>query len=115
MTSSAATTIRLKYYGHSMFQLIGENTSVVFDPYFAPRNTLESLDYAMLPIGDSCTMGWADAVLAAKMLKAKYVIPMHYNTCGPLKPDGEFFKNAVEQKMSTKVMLIKPCEIIDLQ
>lgn len=34
------------------------------------------IDYAILPIGDNYTMGPDDALLAAKFLKAKHVIPL---------------------------------------
>ncbi len=47
------------------FELIG----CLYKPY-----------YAMLPIGGYFTMGIDEAVIAAKMLNAKEVIPMHYNT-----------------------------------
>ncbi|HED24838.1 MAG TPA: metal-dependent hydrolase, partial [Firmicutes bacterium] len=41
---------------------------------------LDSLDLALLPIGDNFTMGIDDAVMAASFLQAKEVIPYHYNT-----------------------------------
>ena len=41
---------------------------------------LFDIDYAVLPIGDNYTMGAEDAVVASKFLKAKTVIPIHYNT-----------------------------------
>ena len=37
-------------------------------------------DYAMLPVDGHFTMGMKDAVIAAKFLQSKIVIPMHYNT-----------------------------------
>ena len=40
----------------------------------------EGLDLATLPIGDNYTMGPDDALRAAKLLQAKNVIPVHYNT-----------------------------------
>ncbi|MGY3778269.1 metal-dependent hydrolase [Isobaculum melis] len=40
----------------------------------------QEIDVAFLPIGDNYTMGPADASLAAQFIKAKKVIPMHYNT-----------------------------------
>ncbi|WP_369902301.1 metal-dependent hydrolase [Bacillus manliponensis] len=39
-----------------------------------------NIDFAFLPIGDNFTMGPEDALLAAKWIQAKVVIPMHYNT-----------------------------------
>jgi L-ascorbate metabolism protein UlaG (beta-lactamase superfamily) len=41
---------------------------------------LFDIDYAVLPIGDNYTMGPDDALIAAKFLKAKCVIPVHYST-----------------------------------
>ncbi len=40
---------------------------------------LNNIDVAFLPIGDNFTMGPEDAVLAAKWVQAKTVVPMHYN------------------------------------
>ncbi|MBO8163686.1 MAG: metal-dependent hydrolase [Brevibacillus sp.] len=52
---------------------------------------LNSIDLAFLPIGDNFTMGPEDAVLAAQFLKAKQVVPIHYNTFPLLKQDGQAF------------------------
>ncbi len=41
---------------------------------------LNEIDIAFLPIGDNFTMGIEDAVIAAKWLNAKQVVPIHYNT-----------------------------------
>ena len=40
----------------------------------------DDLDYAILPVGDNYTMGLEDAALAAQLLNARHVIPVHYNT-----------------------------------
>jgi L-ascorbate metabolism protein UlaG (beta-lactamase superfamily) len=37
-------------------------------------------ELAMLPIGDHYTMGPKEAALAARLLKVKHLIPMHYGT-----------------------------------
>ncbi|EMM4083389.1 metal-dependent hydrolase [Shigella flexneri] len=47
------------------------------------------LDVATLPIGDRFTMGPDDALLAAKWLKAKLYIPMHFNTFPIIEQDPE--------------------------
>lgn len=44
-----------------------------------------NLDFAFLPIGDNFTMGIADAIEAAKLLKIKKVIGMHFDTFGYIK------------------------------
>ena len=52
------------------------------------RNTI---DLAFLPIGDNFTMGPEDAALAAEWLKAKQVVPIHYNTFPVIEQDPERF------------------------
>lgn len=46
-----------------------------------------SLSFAVLPIGDNFTMGIEDAVKAAKLLKVKKVIGVHFDTFGFIKID----------------------------
>jgi L-ascorbate metabolism protein UlaG (beta-lactamase superfamily) len=41
-------------------------------------------EIAMLPIGDLYTMSPREAAYACKLLKPKYVIPMHFGTFPPL-------------------------------
>ncbi|MDT3494221.1 metal-dependent hydrolase [Bacillus toyonensis] len=48
---------------------------------------LNDIDIAFLPIGDNFTMGPEDAVLAAKWIHAKTVVPMHYNTFPVIEQD----------------------------
>ncbi len=45
------------------------------------------IDHAMLPIGDTYTMGVDDAIMAADFVKCKSVIGMHYNTFAPIEID----------------------------
>lgn len=54
------------------------------------------IDVAFLPIGDFFTMGPDDAAYAAELLKAKTVVPIHYNTFPPIKQDPEKFKKMVK-------------------
>jgi len=69
---------------------------------------LDSLDLALLPIGDNFTMGIDDAVVAALFLKAKLVIPYHYNTWPLIEADPEEFKQKVEQKTDSRCEIVKP-------
>lgn len=71
------------------------------------------IDCAMLPIGDNFTMGIEDAALAAKMLKAKTVIPMHYNTFDVIKQDPEDFRKALEGS-GIEVRILKPGESTEI-
>ena len=49
---------------------------------------LWNIDLACLPIGDRFTMGPKHAVRAAEMLRAKSVLPIHYNTWPPSRRTG---------------------------
>ena len=46
-----------------------------------------SLRFAVLPIGDTFTMGAADAIKAAELCGAKKVVGVHYNTVPPIQID----------------------------
>ncbi|WML45649.1 metal-dependent hydrolase [Neobacillus sp. PS3-40] len=54
------------------------------------------IDVAFLPIGDNFTMGPEDAAYAAGLLKAKIVVPIHYNTFPPIKQDPKKFIKMIE-------------------
>lgn len=58
---------------------------------------LNRIDAAALPIGDNYTMGPDDAVIAAKWLKAKHVIPIHYNTFPVIQQDEIAFCQQLQQ------------------
>lgn len=51
----------------------------------------QPIDVAFLPIGDNYTMGPEDATIAASYLKAKKVVPIHYNTFPLIEQDGDAF------------------------
>lgn len=57
---------------------------------------LNDIEVAFLPIGDFFTMGPEDAAIAAQLLKAKTIVPVHYNTFPPIKQDPEQFKKLVK-------------------
>lgn len=56
---------------------------------------INSIDLALLPIGDNFTMGVEDAARAARMLKTKRAVPMHYNTFDIIKQNPEEFRRAL--------------------
>lgn len=70
-----------------------------------------SLDLAFLPIGDNFTMGPEDAVIAAKYLGAKRVVPIHYNTFPPIKQDPHQF---VEMLSEGNGIVLDPGEGIEI-
>jgi len=57
---------------------------------------LNDIDVAFLPIGDNFTMGPEDALLAAQWIKAKKVVPIHYNTFPVIKQDAKAFAEEVQ-------------------
>ncbi len=100
----------IKIGGHSIYhagdtgvfgdmQLIGE----LYEP-----------EIAFLPIGSKFTMGIKEAVKAVELIKPKIVIPMHYSTFDVIEQDPEEFKRAVEEKVDTKVVIMKPGETLEL-
>ena len=75
---------------------------------------LEKLDYAILPIGNTFTMGPEDARLAVKLLGVKKVIPVHYNTWPKIAQDPKKFKAAVEKDGVAQVFIVAPGESLTL-
>jgi L-ascorbate metabolism protein UlaG (beta-lactamase superfamily) len=69
-----------------------------------------AVDVALLPIGGHYTMDRRDAVVAAEFVGAATVIPMHYDTFPPIETDSAAFKDEVESKTSSKVVLLSPGE-----
>lgn len=53
------------------------DTGLIADMQLLSR---ENIDLALLPIGGNFTMDVDDAVYAAKLIEAKVVVPIHYNT-----------------------------------
>ncbi len=74
----------------------------------------EGLDVAVLPIGDHYTMGVKDAARAAGFLKAKTVVPCHYNTFPPIMQDASTFKDAVESTTESRAVILEPGASIQL-
>lgn len=68
----------------------------------------DPIDIALLPIGGHYTMDRHDAAVAAEMVGAATVIPMHYDTFPPIETDAGAFKGEVESATSSKVVLLEP-------
>lgn len=69
------------------------------------------IDVAFLPIGDNFTMGPEDAAYAAKLLNAKLVIPIHYNTFPQIKQDPKRFIELLDHQNGK---ILQPGESIEL-
>jgi len=63
------------------------------------------IDLAFLPIGDNFTMGPDDALIAADMLQAKAVVPIHYDTFDLIKQDANAFCEQIEAQGQTGHLL----------
>ncbi len=74
---------------------------------------LNSIDVALLPIGDNFTMGPEDAVYAAEWLRAKLTVPMHYNTFPLIEQDPEAFVAALNER-NLKGHVLKPGESLEI-
>lgn len=72
-----------------------------------------AIDLAMLPIGDTFTMGIDDAVQAAQWLHPKRVMPIHYNTFDMIKADPHAFAKKIDAA-GMQGMVMKPGETIEL-
>lgn len=72
------------------------DTALTLDMQLIPR--WATLDFAVLPLGDNFTMGYEDAVEAARMVRCKEVVGVHYDTFGYIKIDhqkaGQAFADA---------------------
>lgn len=63
------------------------------------------IEMALLPIGDNFTMGIDDALVAAKLIRAKLTVPIHYNTWPPIESSPEeFVRRATEQGLNAQVL-----------
>lgn len=71
-------------------------------------------DVALLPIGGRFTMGIAEAMIAARFVGAKLVVPIHYNTWPKITVDPTAFKEAVERTTDLKVKVLAPGESVEL-
>ena len=70
----------------------------------------ETIDLAVLPIGDTFTMGPHDAFLAAGYLDAKAVMPVHYDTWPPIEQDAQAWAAWVEDETDSKAVVVRPGE-----
>ncbi len=68
------------------------------------------VDVALIPIGGHYTMDRHDAVVAAELIGAATVIPVHFDTYPPIETDAGAFKNDVEARTGSEVVVLAPGE-----
>ena len=77
--------------GDKNFYYSGD-TALTMDMQLIPR--WARLDFAVLCIGDNYTMGYEDAIEAARMIKCMTVVGVHYDTFPYIKIDHQKVKDA---------------------
>ncbi len=70
-------------------------------------------DVALLPVGGLFTMDTRLATIAAKWLKPKVVIPMHYNTWPPIEADPEEMRDDLERE-GIDLVILEPGQSYEL-
>lgn len=74
----------------------------------------EGLDLAVLPIGDTFTMGPDDSLEAIKLLEPKRVAPAHYNTWPPIAQDAQAWAERVKSETRAEPVVLQPGQAISL-
>jgi len=89
------------------------DTALLQKPFFDLAKL--KLDLAMIPIGGTFTMDVLDAVRATKIIKPRYVVPMHYNTFDVIKQDVRDFEEKIKDSiLKTEVLAMKPGQDFNL-
>ncbi len=70
-------------------------------------------ELALLPIGSHYVMNPAEAALASRMLRPKWVIPMHYGTFPVLTGKPEELIELLKDTPQIKVIVMKPGETVE--
>jgi L-ascorbate metabolism protein UlaG (beta-lactamase superfamily) len=68
----------------------------------------DGLDLAMLPIGDVYTMGVEESIKAVKLLRPKFVVPMHYNTFDAIVQDVAAWADTINRETNAQPVVIDP-------
>jgi L-ascorbate metabolism protein UlaG (beta-lactamase superfamily) len=68
------------------------------------------VDVALIPIGGHYTMDRHDAVVAAELIGAPTVIPVHHSTFPPIETDLDGFKQELEETTGSQAVILNPGE-----
>lgn len=74
---------------------------------------MNSIDVALLPIGDNFTMGIEDAVKAVELLRPRIAIPIHYNTWDVIRQDPKRFVDGLKGS-ATKGVILRAGEDLEI-
>lgn len=82
---------------------IAGDTALTYDMKLIPLHT--TLDLAILPIGDTFTMGIDDAIIASDFVACDKILGYHYDSFPPIKIDKEAAKIKFKEKSKSLVLL----------
>jgi len=97
--------------GHDVY--LAGDTALTYDMKLIGE--MGGVDLAVLPIGDNFTMGPDDAVMAAQFVKAKHVLPVHYNTFPPIRQDANAFAEKLRREAEIDCTVLGPGESMVLE
>ena len=66
------------------------------------------VDVALIPVGGHYTMDRHDAVVAAELIGAPTVIPIHHSTFPPIETDLDAFKADLESQTESSCVILEP-------
>lgn len=72
------------------------------------------VDLAILPIGGTFTMDVLGAIKALKQMRAKYVVPMHYDTFPRIDADVNDFEKRVRSSTRSTPIILEPGQRFEL-
>lgn len=87
------------------------DTALFSDLQLIPQR--DTVDLACIPIGGHYTMDRHDAVVAARLIDAPKVLPIHYDTFPPIETDSEAFARDLSSD-GREAFLLKPGESLSL-
>jgi L-ascorbate metabolism protein UlaG (beta-lactamase superfamily) len=105
-TAHGPAGLVVSFGGKTIYHL--GDTALFSDLALVPRR--DDIDLALMCIGGHYTMDRHDAAIAADLVKAKTVIPCHYDTFPPIETDAQAFKSDVESQTSSQVVVLEPGE-----
>ena len=70
---------------------------------------------SLVPIGGHYTMDRFDAVVAAELLGAPQIVPIHYDTFPPIETDAAAFAADVAGTGRASVVVLAPGEALELR
>jgi L-ascorbate metabolism protein UlaG (beta-lactamase superfamily) len=74
----------------------------------------QGIDLAVLPIGDTYTMGPEASLEAIRLIRPRRVVPAHYNTWPPIAQDAQAWAEQVRATTDAEPIVLAPGETITL-